>query len=424
VGRAETISPRIDALRRDLEVDRSGALQAFWAAISRDGAPLVEPIDGDQHHVLVTFLWRMTEDVRNVVVIGGVVGWGDFAKHQLTRLGDTDLWFKTYRARSDTRTVYRLSPNDVLLSREEVADDTAWEERVKTFQPDPLNPHRYTFFSEDAVWSRLELPDAPPQPFVASRPDAPKGEVVQHRLPSEILGNERDVWVYTPPGYLANSEPYHLLLLFDGRAYTQLVPTPTILDNLLVEKKIPPIVAVMPSNPDQETRTRELPAYPPFADFLARELIPWARANYHVTADAKRTVVAGSSFGGLAATFAGLTHPELFGNVLSQSGSYWWKPGWRETEDDGEFEWHTKQFVDGPRLALRFYLDVGLLETGRPRDVHPGQILANRHLRDVLQAKGYSVHYAEFNGGHDYLCWQGTLANGLIALIGIDRIDQ
>jgi len=41
-----------------------------------------------------------------------------------------------------------------------------------------------------------------------------------------------------------------------------------------------------------------------------------------------------------------------------------------------------------------------------------------RHMRDVLRAKGYEVHYQEFAGGHEYLNWRGTLADGLIALIG------
>jgi len=45
-------------------------------------------------------------------------------------------------------------------------------------------------------------------------------------------------------------------------------------------------------------------------------------------------------------------------------------------------------------------------------------VVVNRHVRNILRLKGYQVHYAEFSGGHDYICWRGTLADGLIALIG------
>jgi enterochelin esterase family protein len=41
-------------------------------------------------------------------------------------------------------------------------------------------------------------------------------------------------------------------------------------------------------------------------------------------------------------------------------------------------------------------------------------------MRDVSLAKGYEVHYQQFNSGHDYLNWRGTLADGLIALAGTD----
>lgn len=98
--------------------------------------------------------------------------------------------------------------------------------------------------------------------------------------------------------------------------------------------------------------------------------------------------------------------------MLSQSGSFWWKP-----ETDKEFEWTAHQFSEKPLLPLHFYLDVGNLETDGPPN-GPSQIECNRHLRDSLEAKGYAVRYAEFIGGHDTLCWQGTLADGLQALLG------
>jgi enterochelin esterase family protein len=42
------------------------------------------------------------------------------------------------------------------------------------------------------------------------------------------------------------------------------------------------------------------------------------------------------------------------------------------------------------------------------------------YLAELLLAKGYDVRYQQFNSGHDYLNWRGTLADGLIALVGTD----
>lgn len=62
---------------------------------------------------------------------------------------------------------------------------------------------------------------------------------------------------------------------------------------------------------------------------------------------------------------------------------------------------------------------MGLLDD--PRDVpHPTLLCANRHLRTVLQAKGYDVHCTEFNGGHQHLNWQRTLSDDLIALLATE----
>jgi enterochelin esterase-like enzyme len=410
-------SPRVAALQQAIEAGDQSALDAFWQKIAAQEAPLVEPIADDDRRVLLTFLWRAAEPVDHVLVFGGPA-LGDMVSNRMLHLAGTDLWHLTYRVRNDLRTTYRLSPNDSLVPFEEVKDWKDWAMRVATWRPDPLNPRTFVFAKDEdepnafeQVVSVIELPDAPPQPWSDSRPGVPAGRVELHRMCSDILGNERRVWVYTPPGYTAGGEPYGLLLLFDGWACIHLLPVPTVLDNLLAESRIPPLVAVMPDSPDREARNRELPCHPPFADFLVRELLPWARARYHVTDDPARTIVGGASYGGLAAAFAGLRHPEVFGNVLSQSGSFWWKP-----DGDEEHEWLTRQFVDSPALPLRFYLDVGLLEN--TYDDGPSQRCANRHLRDVLRAKGYPVHYVEYNGGHDYVCWRGTLADGLLALVG------
>lgn len=76
--------------------------------------------------------------------------------------------------------------------------------------------------------------------------------------------------------------------------------------------------------------------------------------------------------------------------------------------------WLTRQFATAPRLPLRFFLEVGRMEQGIPIN----QVIENRRLHDVLIAKGYPVTYSEYNGGHDPLCWRGSFADGLIALVG------
>jgi len=160
-------------------------------------------------------------------------------------------------------------------------------------------------------------------------------------------------------------------------------------------------------------RTVELTCNPAFAQFLAEELVPYIRDRYRVTHDSHHTLIGGSSFGGIASSFAALRYPGIFGNVLSQSGSYWWKPA-----TDTQFEWLTKQYSEAPHANIHFYTEVGLMENSKFPDGRPTQLAANRRFRDVLRAGGYPVDYSEFNGDHSMLNWQGSLANGLIALLG------
>lgn len=173
-------------------------------------------------------------------------------------------------------------------------------------------------------------------------------------------------------------------------------------------------MAVLPDSLDQKTRSLELPCYEPFVDFLKQELLPWVHTHYHVTNDPQHTMVAGSSYGGLAATFVAFKAPEIFGNVLSQSGAFRWNPLEREKEvhDNHDEAWLIRQFVASPVLPLRLFLEVGLWERNATDDM----VLINRRMRDVLEAKGYDVAYSEFNGGHDYISWRGSFADGLIWL--------
>ena len=409
------VSPTIEKLRQQL-VRGQSAPDAFWAERAAAGTPIVEP-DKDPQRVLVTFVWRGTPSTRNVVVFGSF-GARTIADVSMTRLLDSDVWYLTVPLPAGARFAYSLSPNDPMTF-----DPPRSAQRMASLQRDPLNRNRWLCAPEASRYecqSMVELPGAPPQPWIARVNGTPAGTVEKHRLKSDLLQNERNISVYTPPNYRAGGTPYALLVLFDEGAYLNQVPTPVILDNLIAAQKIPPTLAVLIANPSQDTRSKELPPNPTFAEFLAQELMPWVRARYSVTTDPSRAVIAGSSYGGIAATYAGLRHPELFGNVLCQSGSFWWAPDHSvgpNADATTETGWLAREFIRSPKLPLRFWMDAGVFEVDT--NGTGGAILEpSRHMRDVLLARGYEVHYRQYASGHDYLNWRGTLGEGLIALLG------
>ena len=402
-------SPRIVALREQLEAGERGAADAFWATVAAQGTPLVEAIAGTDDAFLVTFLWRGTSATRNVLLSRGRFTFQHPPQnHLFAHIDNTDVWFKTFQLPTGTRFTYRLSENDPLGSLP--VGDWARSERYN-----PLNPHRERNLPgvpEDQWRSLVELPGAPPQPWLLTRADVPTLTLNRHRVSSTILRNERDVLVYTPPGYRTDGPAYPTVYLLDAEDPGGPIFSPTIVENLMHDGKIPGVVVVRIASPTLAARSAEQSCRADYSAFLSQELMPFVAARYHITKDPARTVIGGQSLGGLAATCAGLMHPDRFGLLLVQSGSFWWMPG-GQTEPN----WVAREFLRSPRLPLRFYLEAGRFEVdlaGRG-----GNILeTTRHLRDVLFAKGYDVHYQEFVGDHEWVNWRGTLADGLIALLG------
>jgi len=392
------LSPRIAALSRSIRQGDAAALARFWQQVGKQGTPLIEPLEESRTFSLLTFLWQASRPAREILLLSSLSE--AEAGDRLIHLRGSDLWYKSYRVRNDLRATYHFQVDGMP-------------------QADPLN-RQFTHIPGDGVspygetrcLSIVRMPEAQPLPWVTPVPGRPFGRVNQHALHSAQLGNIYRVWVYTPPNYTRAAEPYRLLLLLDGWMYVRVLHTSAILDNLLDVGALPPLVTVMLGHSDRETRGREFAFYLPFLDFVSQELLPWIRQHYYVAGDPARTIVGGVGLSAVTATLLGLRHPDLFGNVLAQSGHFAEKlPG------DVEHERLANLIATNPAVPVRFHLDVGLLETHPTPDGGPSVLVSNRHLRHLLQARGYRVHYEEFSGGSDPLCWQETLVDGLLALL-------
>jgi enterochelin esterase family protein len=291
------------------------------------------------------------------------------------------------------------------------------DKEYETFH-DPLNADLVEW--NDSVTSHAQGPNATTSPYLKKRDGVAAGVIETLDIESRILGNRRTLRVYLPPGYRNGSRDYGLLLAYDGNQYTQGVPTPTILDNMIAAKMIPPVVTVFMESPDRDV---EFPPNDDFQRFVGTELMPQLRKHYRISRDPSRNVVLGSSYGGLAATYTGLVHPELFGNVISQSGSFGWSPPqpgaasppaaatpapFRGT--NAESGWLIKRVAETPRRKIRFYLDAGTWEGG-------GMLSSNRLMKSVLSGKGYDVVYREAPGTHSSYYWMLRLPDGLAAAL-------
>jgi enterochelin esterase-like enzyme len=382
-------SPRLAILARSLEAGDPMALAAFWREC--DGrTPLVEVIPGDGSFRRVTFVYRGGEELDGIILIGPLPP--EVRQKPLSRLPRSDVWFLTARLPISARFSYAFARAGRKLN-------------------DPFNARPLTIDSESVA----EMDDAPPQPWVKSSPDVPHGEVNRVEVVDTRLKLPRGISVYTPVRSGAGPRAVGLLILFDAWDYLQRVPLPTVLDNLIAAERVDPMVALLVHNESQARRNRDLSCNDDFARFLAEDLVPWAHRTLAIATDPQRTVIGGSSLGGVAGACAALRYPNVFGNVLSQSGAFWYYRGWPGSAREPNDVAYVRQLVAStPKVPVRFYLEAGLFETDRGMSI----LLENQKLRQALTAKGYEVTYSEFAGGHDFVAWRGSLADGLLALAG------
>lgn len=251
----------------------------------------------------------------------------------------------------------------------------------------------------------------------AAAPEIARGKLEEKTLFDSTYHRARRILVYTPPGYSATKAGgYDLLVAFDGYQHVQGADLPAALDSLLAAGKTGPFVGVFVDDSILGTRLQDLANQPRMVGFVGGQLMRWVRAGYNVTRDPHRSLILGSSAGGLEAAHVALERPDLFGNVISQSGAFWRGP---LADNGAPYEWLTDQYKKAPKKDIRFVIDVGAMETAHVMGgAGPVMIEANRRFRDVLLAKGYEVTFTEVpNGHHDPRDWEARLPQDIVTIV-------
>jgi enterochelin esterase-like enzyme len=399
---AESTSPLMATLAADLVRDGSAAEDAFWRERGSRGSPIVESIAGDGQHRLVTFLWHGDPATKNAVVVTPL-SLLDFSNGVMARLPGSNVWYRTYQMPGDALLLYRFAPDDSLVP---FAEERNLFGRMKSWQPDPFN--RETFSLGPGFVSSVLRLDGAPARRVAAIARNP-GRLREASLASEMLHGTIAFTVYEP-GVAGPGEDRPLLVFLDGDSYLGLMDAAATLDALIEEKRIPPAVAVFVHA--RESREADYDCNADFSAFLARELVPFAARSLRVSRTPSQRAVAGYSLGGLAATCAAMHFPDVFGNVIAQSGSFY------RPKMPGEPELVARTLSARSRLPVRLFLEIGQLEHAAIPSLDPSMLTATRHLRDILRAKGYPHRYAEHYAGHEQVLWKETLPDALIWAVG------
>ncbi len=178
---------------------------------------------------------------------------------------------------------------------------------------------------------------------------------------------------------------------------------------MITEGKIEPIIAVMLGT-FRKTRGIILPLNFEFKDEFIKDILPLICKNYNTSSKASENIIGGMSYGGLAASFIAFYHPDIFGKVLSQSGSLW--RGLQLTDMQGNWirqDWLIQEYLTQNTKKLKLYFDWGLQENW--------VVGSNRRMMRALSKKEYEYKFIEFNGWHDWSNSRKTFPQGLIYLL-------
>lgn len=262
-------------------------------------------------------------------------------------------------------------------------------------------------FTIDSRETKLFNPGIARRVFGKVDPKNPRTLIVE----THAIDYKRQITVYIPAQYQAGREaPF--MVCHDGPAGRPNMQLPQILDNLIAQKRVPPLIAIMVANGGGDAQGHERgKEYDTmsgmFADYIEAEVLPRVEKNCEVklTRDPDGRAAMGNSSGGSAALIMAWYRPNLYRRVLTTSGTFvnqqW--PFNPETPG-GAWDFHETLIPNSPRKPLRIFISVGdrdLLNPNVLRDGMHDWVEANHRMAKVLKAKGYAYQYLFCrNAGH------------------------
>ena len=330
-------------------------------------------------------------------VIGDMTSWAE--PKLMTRVGKTDLYYLKDSYEKNARIEY-------------------WLTYGKNSFPSIDSLNQYLVLNGFGPISELAMPEYERHEYFNEYIHGEKGDgkdLKHHNIPSKFLNYDHDVHVYLPPGCTEDIK-YPVIYLNDGYDYVEFAATPYVLDRMIKENKIDPVIAVFVTPPNRfepkfPNRMTEYGMNDDYVKFLADELVPFIDNNYSTKRDAQDRIIAGSSYGGLISFYVSFSRPEVFGKAYSQSGYH----SFRKNE-------MIKLVRENDVKDIKAYVDVGTYETIVGANLLPADELnftrGNRDLKAALTDKGYDFIYKEYPEGHTWGNWRRHLIDALIYFYG------
>ncbi len=320
----------------------------------------------------------------------------------LVRLEDTSLWYFQRYFDRDALVDYMYAIDDPGTP---LAQEVNLMDRVDRFwQADPLNA--LTVQTAQVSTSVLQMPRARPVPSWRAMAAVPRGNVYRHRFSSTNLDfNDRDLWVYTPPGYNhSSSQVYPLLILMDGQWALNILEAPYIADALLKHGRMEAVIIAMLAAGGGSQRVTEYIGNDHHYAMVVAELLPFLQTEYRI--EPVNLGLGGVGEGAVAAAHAALKNPAIFAHLIMISPPLGGKPALQKLRE------YAERFRDSPLLPRRIFQSVGRYEQDL-RFYQPALALRGILERRMGQDPELEYRFVELGSGHSLVAFKSVLPEAL-----------